>query len=141
MQFVDAQVDKSLGNIRENIRKGAHQKHISTSIVDPLKEMKKSGKILHFSLRILISIFNLLIKTQTLTCRKELTSSNILSNWQRPTKLASISSGQTRSNQVVLLLRNMVGSLQHSSLPRVYLATLSKLSILCTSTFQTYSKI
>ena len=48
MQFVDAQVDKSLGNIRENIRKGAHQKHISTSIVDPLKEMKKSGKIQDF---------------------------------------------------------------------------------------------
>ena len=52
MQFVDAQVDKSLGNIRENIRKGAHQKHISTSIVDPLKEMKKSGNILHVLLRI-----------------------------------------------------------------------------------------
>ena len=138
MQFVDAQVDKSLGNIRENIRKGAHQKHISTSIVDPLKEMKKSGKILHSLLRIFNQFFNPLIKIQTLMCRKELTSSNIWSNWQKPTKLASISSGQTRSSQVVLLLRNMVGSLRHSSLPRIFLATLSKL---CTSTFKIYSII
>ena len=37
-------MDASLGNIRENIRKGANQKHISTSMVDPLKQMKKSGK-------------------------------------------------------------------------------------------------
>jgi len=51
VQFVDAQVDKSLGNIRENIRKGAHQKHISTSIVDPLKEMKKSDPNAHVSKR------------------------------------------------------------------------------------------
>ena len=41
---MDASVDTSLGNIRENIRKGANQKHISTSMVDPLKQMKKSGK-------------------------------------------------------------------------------------------------
>ena len=45
MTFIDAKVDKSLGNIRENIRKGANQKHISTSIVDPLKDMKKTGTI------------------------------------------------------------------------------------------------
>ena len=44
VQFIEAKVDASLGNIRENIRKGANQKHISTSMVDPLKQMKKSGK-------------------------------------------------------------------------------------------------
>ena len=46
VQFIEAKVDASLGNIRENIRKGANQKHISTSMVDPLKQMKKSGKFL-----------------------------------------------------------------------------------------------
>lgn len=51
VQFVDAQVDKSLGNIRENIRKGANQKHISTSIVDPLKTMKKTDPNAHVSKR------------------------------------------------------------------------------------------
>lgn len=43
VQFVDAVVDNSLGNIRENIRKSANQKHVSTSMVDPVKEMRKSG--------------------------------------------------------------------------------------------------
>ena len=46
MQFIEAKVDTSLGNIRENIRKSANQKHVSTSMVDPLKAMKKSGKFI-----------------------------------------------------------------------------------------------
>ena len=49
VQFIEAKVDASLGNIRENIRKGANQKHISTSMVDPLKQMKKSGMFLQQS--------------------------------------------------------------------------------------------
>ena len=62
VQFVEANVDTSLGNIRENIRKGANQKHISTSMVDPLKQMKKSGKILaqfhfHFFAKIKMTIY------------------------------------------------------------------------------------
>lgn len=51
IEFVDAKVDTSLGNIRENIRKGANQKHVSTSIVDPLKEMKKNDPNAHVSKR------------------------------------------------------------------------------------------
>ena len=43
-------MDASLGNIRENIRKGANQKHISTSMVDPLKQMKKSGTFIHMTI-------------------------------------------------------------------------------------------
>ena len=43
VQFIEAKVDTSLGNIRENIRKSANQKHVSTSMVDPLKAMKKNG--------------------------------------------------------------------------------------------------
>ena len=54
VQFIEAKVDASLGNIRENIRKGANQKHISTSMVDPLKQMKKSGT---FSIIIILQIF------------------------------------------------------------------------------------
>ena len=50
---MDASVDTSLGNIRENIRKGANQKHISTSMVDPLKQMKKSGKTIHICITVL----------------------------------------------------------------------------------------
>jgi len=51
VQFIEAKVDASLGNIRENIRKGANQKHISTSMVDPLKQMKKSDPNAHVSKR------------------------------------------------------------------------------------------
>jgi len=51
VNFMDASVDTSLGNIRENIRKGANQKHISTSMVDPLKQMKKSDPNAHVSKR------------------------------------------------------------------------------------------
>ena len=45
---MEAKVDSSLGNIRENIRKSANQKHVSTSMVDPLKAMKKSGKLVFY---------------------------------------------------------------------------------------------
>ncbi|CBY43170.1 unnamed protein product, partial [Oikopleura dioica] len=51
IQFVDAVVDKSLGNIRENIRKSANQKHVSTSMVDPVKEMRKNDPNAHVSKR------------------------------------------------------------------------------------------
>jgi len=51
VNFIEAKVDASLGNIRENIRKGANQKHISTSMVDPLKQMKKSDPNAHVSKR------------------------------------------------------------------------------------------
>ena len=44
VEFVEAKVDASLGDIRENLRKSANQKHVSTSMVDPLKAMKKSGE-------------------------------------------------------------------------------------------------
>ena len=43
-QFVDAQ-EKCLGNIP----KGANQEHISTSIVDSLKNMKKTGNFTLFT--------------------------------------------------------------------------------------------
>merc|ERR1712046_559848 len=51
VQFIEAKVDSSLGNIRENIRKSANQKHASTSMVDPLKAMKKSDPNAHVSKR------------------------------------------------------------------------------------------
>jgi len=51
VEFVEAKVDASLGDIRENLRKSANQKHVSSSMVDPLKAMKKSDPNAHVSKR------------------------------------------------------------------------------------------
>ena len=60
-------MDASLGNIRENIRKGANQKHISTSMVDPLKQMKKSGT---FLVTTILKIFMVFFRSKC-SCFKE----------------------------------------------------------------------